>query len=92
MTIEQFTQENIDKVAVTPVLNGALYKINAKEGYCILIPENVSVDEDGNVRRTYKYTVALRANYDWSTIQVVTTDSVGENDTIAGVTPPNKIA
>lgn len=92
MTIEQFATENIEKVEVTPVLNGALYKIKAKTGYCILIPENVSVDEDGNVHRTYKYTVALRANYNWDTIEIVTTDSVGEGDTIAGVTPPNEIA
>lgn len=92
MTIEEFKQENIDKVVVTPVLNGALYRINAKEGYCILIPENVVVDEEGNVHRTYKYTVALRANYNWDTIGIVTTDSVREGDTIAGVTPPTEIA
>lgn len=94
MTIEQFTTENIEKVEVTPVLNGALYKIKAKTRYCILIPENVAVDDEGNVYRTYKYTVALRANYNWSTIQIFEVDSLdlGENDTIAGVTPPNEIA
>ena len=92
MTIEQFTQENIEKVEVTPVLNGALYKIKSKTGYCILIPENVSIDDEGNVYRTYKTAVALRANYDWSTIQIVTTDSLGDGDHLASVPPPNVTA
>lgn len=84
MTIEEFTLQNIDKVTVTPRLNNSMYHIKALDGYCILIPENIAQDEEGNIYRTYKYSVILRANYDWSTTQVVTTDSVGEGDTIAG--------
>lgn len=92
MTIEEFTQQNIDKVTVTPRLNGTMYHIQAKDGYCILTPENITTDEDGNVHRLFKYSVILRDWYDWSTIEIHTTDSLGEGDEIAGVTPPTEIA
>lgn len=94
MTIEEFTQENIDKVTVTPRLNGAIYLIQAKEGYCILTPENTITDENGNVYKTYKYTITARPNYNFETIQIFEIDSLdlGEGDIIAGVIPPNEIA
>lgn len=92
MTIEEFTQANIDKVTVTPKLNGVRYLIQAKDGYCILIPENITTDEDGNVTRLFKYSVLLSNTYDWSTIEIHTTDSIGEGDEIAGVTLPTEIA
>lgn len=92
MTIEEFTQQNIDKVTVTPLLNGRRYLIQAKDGYCILIPENITTDEDGNVHRLFKYAVGLQSTYDWSTIEIHTTDSLGAGDEIAGVNPPTEIA
>lgn len=92
MTIEEFTQQNIDKVTVTLKANGARYLIQAKAGYCILTPENITVDEDGNVHRLFKYSVGLSNSYDWSTIEIHTTDSLGESDEIAGVNPPTEIA
>lgn len=89
MTIEEFTQLYADKVVVTPRLNGTMYHIKAKEGYCILTPEHVEEDSEGNVFKTYKYSVILRDNYDWSTIQILTTDSVGEGDIIARANTPS---
>lgn len=83
MTIEEFTQLYADKVTVTPRLNGTWYLLEAKDGYCILTPENIATDEEGNVTKTYKYAVLLRDWYDWSTLQIVTVDSLGEGDRLA---------
>ena len=83
MTIEEFTQLYADKVTVTSRLNDKWYLIDAKDGYCILIPENIVVTEEYGTVKTYKYTVMLPANYDWSTIQIVTVDSLGEGDRLA---------
>ena len=83
MTIEKFTQIYADKVTVTPRLNGTWYLLNAKDGYCILTPENIVVTEELGTIKTYKYSVLLTSDYDWSTIQIVTVDSLGEGDRLA---------
>lgn len=84
MTIEEFTQIYKDKVTVTPRLNDTWYLIEAKEGFCILTPENTVEDPvTGKTIKTYKYAVLLRDWYDWSTIQIVTVDSLGEGDRLA---------
>lgn len=85
MTIEEFTQLYADKVTVTPRLNGKWYLIEAKEGYCILTPENIVTDEEGNVTKTYKYAIFCTADEDLSTIQIVPVDSLGEGDHLADV-------
>lgn len=89
MTIEEFTQLYEDKVTVTPRLNGKWYHIKAKDGYCILTPEHIEEDPDGNIIKTYKYSVMLTADYDWSTLQIVTVDSLGEGDILADAGIPD---
>ncbi len=85
MTIEEFTQLYADKVTVTPRLNGKWYFLEAKDGYCILSPENTVTDKEGNVIKTYKYAIFCTADYDWSTLQIVPVDSLGEGDRLADV-------
>lgn len=85
MTIEEFTQLYADKVTVTPRLNGKWYLIEAKEGYCILTPENIVTDEEGNVTKTYKYAIFCTVDEDLSTMQIVPVDSLGEGDHLADV-------
>ena len=58
--------------------------IKAKEGFCILTPEHIVEDTvTGKTTKTYKYAVLLRDWYDWSTINIVTVDSLGEGDRLA---------
>ena len=84
MTIEEFTQVYNDKITVTPRLNGTWYLIEAKDGFYILTPEHIVEDTvTGKTTKTYKYAVLLRDWYDWSTIQIVTVDSLGEGDRLA---------
>lgn len=92
MSIEEFTQLYEDKATVTPRLNGAMYHIKAKDGYCILIPENIVKDDEGNIYKTYKYSVILRNYYDWSTIQITTIDSLEPGDNLADAGIPGPTA
>lgn len=75
MAIEEFKQQNIEKVTVKSRLNGAMYMIVANDGYRILTPENIITDEEGNVTRTDKKAVILRANYNWDTIEIHETEN-----------------
>ena len=92
MSIDEFRTQNIEKVDVEEKVNGRMYLIEAKNGYYILIPENLTTDDDGYVHRLLKKAVLLQDWYEFDKIEILTNDDVREGDNIETVKQPDKNA
>lgn len=70
---------NIEHCTVTPVVNGAAYKINSHEGWYIHL--NNGIEDTANV---WKTAVILQATYDFSIVEIRAAADLPEDAEICG--------
>lgn len=79
------TPYDLEHVTVTPRLDGKMYMIEADEGFCILIPGNITENSDGSVSILYKRVVILNASHNWDEVQILSISDLPEDAEIMGI-------
>lgn len=80
---------NIEHCDVIPV--GTIgFRVNAHSGWYIYQADNIpGTDEEGNPTKVYRTATFLRADYDFSMVEITAEADLPENAEICGTTPGN---